>query len=351
MIGAFEASKQNNHGHHQPRPPSSVAKPSGGRPRTSQPSPVPESVRPYPPGTSPQQPQQPQHYNAFSPVSGQQSQRHRYHSPPPQGLDRRPTPSAQNKPPIHPHLHPPPPDVPSADDTQQLYSLFRAANASKSGALTGSELGSALVNGDYSAFDPNTVKMMVQMFDRSGNGVIRFDEFVSLWRFLAAWRELFERFDEDRSGRVDLNEFEKALVAFGYRLSPSFVALLFTSFEGKGRKRPGHGHAGLSFDLFVQACISLKRMTDVFKRYDDDRDGYITLSFEEFLTGRSPVVILIHPPLLTDIQYFPYRNHTVTGVTAMSSRSFLMMSIPGQSISMHVVVPVLEQSDLCSREE
>ena len=40
----------------------------------------------------------------------------------------------------------------------------------------------------------------------------------------------------------------------------------------------------MSFDLFVQACISLKRMTDVFKSYDDDRDGYVTLSFEEFLT-------------------------------------------------------------------
>lgn len=26
-------------------------------------------------------------------------------------------------------------------------------------------------------------------------------------------------------------------------------------------------------------------MTDVFKKYDEDRDGYITLSFEEFLTG------------------------------------------------------------------
>lgn len=35
----------------------------------------------------------------------------------------------------------------------------------------------------------------------------------------------------------------------------------------------------------MQSCISLKRMTDVFKRYDDDRDGYVTLSFEEFLTG------------------------------------------------------------------
>lgn len=41
----------------------------------------------------------------------------------------------------------------------------------------------------------------------------------------------------------------------------------------------------MSFDLFVQSCISLKRMTDVFKRYDDDRDGFVTLSFEEFLSG------------------------------------------------------------------
>lgn len=167
--------------------------------------------------------------------------------------------------------------------------LFRAANVSNSGALTEAELGSALVNGDYSAFDPNTVKMMVRMFDRNGDGVIGFEEFGSLWRFLAAWRELFDRFDEDRSGRISLDEFEKALVAFGYRLSRAFVRVLFSTFESKGRRRtaagPYAGHGGMSFDLFVQACISLKRMTDVFKRYDDDRDGYITVSFEEFLTG------------------------------------------------------------------
>ena len=43
----------------------------------------------------------------------------------------------------------------------------------------------------------------------------------------------------------------------------------------------------MSFDMFVQSCISLKRMTDIFKKYDTDRDGYITLSFEEFLMGLS----------------------------------------------------------------
>lgn len=132
--------------------------------------------------------------------------------------------------------------------------------------------------------------MMIRMFDRDGNGTINIDEFVSLWRYLAAWRELFDQFDEDRSGRISLQEFEKALVAFGYRLSPQFVSVLFTAFESKTRQMTGvpksPGRNGMSFDLFVQACISLKRMTDVFKRYDDDRDGYITVSFEEFLTGK-----------------------------------------------------------------
>ena len=49
----------------------------------------------------------------------------------------------------------------------------------------------------------------------------------------------------------------------------------------------------MSFDLFVQSCIILKRMTDVFKKYDEDRDGYITLSFEEFLTGELSLVFLM----------------------------------------------------------
>jgi peflin len=51
------------------------------------------------------------------------------------------------------------------------------------------------------------------------------------------------------------------------------------------------GDQSMTFDLFVQSCISLKRMTDVFKKYDTDRDGYITLSFEDFLTGKSSSIL------------------------------------------------------------
>ena len=113
-----------------------------------------------------------------------------------------------------------------------------------------------------------------------------FGEFQNLWRFLAAWRQLFERFDEDGSGKISLAEFTNALVAFGYRLSQPFIGLLYSTFKDRANDRRGSraDRDGMSFDLFVQACIRLKRMTDVFKTYDDDRDGYVTLSFEEFLS-------------------------------------------------------------------
>lgn len=157
-----------------------------------------------------------------------------------------------------------------------------AVDKDRSGQLSESSLRRALVNGDYTAFNEHTVKMMIRMFDTDRSGTINFDEFCGLWGFLAAWRGLFDRFDVDRSGTISFGEFSDALVAFGYRLSPQFVTLLFSTFArnvgGRGDEMGAGREKGLSFDLFVQACISLKRMTDVFKKYDDDRDGYITLS-------------------------------------------------------------------------
>lgn len=50
------------------------------------------------------------------------------------------------------------------------------------------------MNGDYTAFDVHTVKMMIRMFDTDRSGTINFDEFCGLWGFLAAWRGLFDRY-------------------------------------------------------------------------------------------------------------------------------------------------------------
>lgn len=43
--------------------------------------------------------------------------------------------------------------------------------------MTERELGKALVNGDFTSFDPHTVKMMIRMFDADKDGSISFEEF------------------------------------------------------------------------------------------------------------------------------------------------------------------------------
>ncbi|KAH9909227.1 hypothetical protein F4778DRAFT_768151 [Xylariomycetidae sp. FL2044] len=194
-------------------------------------------------------------------------------SPPPPASGPRPT--AHGRPPAS--SRPPPSPGPQEGGTDpSLLPLFRAVDKQGDGQLSHKELSAALVNGDWTSFDDQTVRMMIRMFDSDRSGTIGYAEFCGLWSFLASWRTLFDRFDADRSGNISLDEFANALVAFRYRLSPSFVKLLFQTYDKRGE-------GVMSFDLFVQACISLKRMTDVFKKYDDDRDGYITLSFEDFL--------------------------------------------------------------------
>ncbi|KAK6543999.1 hypothetical protein TWF694_000714 [Orbilia ellipsospora] len=180
--------------------------------------------------------------------------------------------------PVRPNSsRPPPTPAPPQGADPTLYPLFKAVDKDGSGQLSEKELRAALVNGDWSSFDPHTVRMMIRMFDTDRDGTIGFNEFCGLWGFLAAWRALFDRFDTDNSGNISYQEYSNALAAFGYRLSPQFVTILFKSYDKRGEN-------AISFDLFVQSCISLKRMTEVFKKYDEDRDGYITLSFEQFLT-------------------------------------------------------------------
>ncbi|KAL8693794.1 MAG: hypothetical protein Q9218_001442 [Villophora microphyllina] len=237
----------------------------------------PQQTRPPPPMPQPVQQLNSQYPPRPPPPSAPNNPYKYAGSPPPQNYGFGPPPQHHGRSP--PPSRPPQTPAPGGHSNQDtsLVPLFKAVDKTGTGQLTEKELRAALVNGDYTSFDPHTVKMMIRMFDVDKSGTLGFDEFCGLWGFLAAWRSLFDRFDEDRSGYISYEEYSNALVAFGYRLSSTFVTLLYQTYEKNGNNR-------MSFDLFVQSCIVLKRVTDVFKKYDEDRDGYITMSFEEFLT-------------------------------------------------------------------
>ncbi|KAM9552713.1 programmed cell death protein 6 isoform X2 [Oncorhynchus nerka] len=115
------------------------------------------------------------------------------------------------------------------------------------------------------------------MFDRENKGGVNFNEFAGVWKYITDWQNIFRTYDRDNSGFIDKNELKQALTGFGYRLSDQFYNTLIEKFD---RQRKGQ----VAFDDFIQCCIVLQRLTDVFRRYDTDQDGWIQVSYEQYLS-------------------------------------------------------------------
>ena len=73
------------------------------------------------------------------------------------------------------------------------------------------------------------------------------------------------------------NELKRALSGFGYGLSGQFQDILIQKFD-----RQGGGQ--IAFDNFIQGCIILQRLTDIFRHYSTDQDSWIQVSYEQYLS-------------------------------------------------------------------
>ncbi|KAJ2839254.1 hypothetical protein FBU31_000728 [Coemansia sp. 'formosensis'] len=81
----------------------------------------------------------------------------------------------------------------------------------------------------------DTVRLMIGMFDRDRSGTIGFDEFIGLWRYIDEWKQCFRTFDRDNSGTIDREELNKALNAFGFRVSTPVVDSLIRKYDIQGK--------------------------------------------------------------------------------------------------------------------
>jgi len=177
---------------------------------------------------------------------------------------------------------PPPGPPPNADP--QLWQWFSSVDADRSGAITAEELQTALVNGDWTPFDLDTVKMLMSIFDTDRSGTIGFAEFTGLWKYIKDWQGVFRHFDRDRSGSIDGGELDAALKQFGFNLSPALMHLLLSKYASAPlRAQPGAPPPGVTFDRFVRACVVIKTLTESFQRLDTQRSGYVQLNYDQFM--------------------------------------------------------------------
>jgi Ca2+-binding EF-hand superfamily protein len=164
----------------------------------------------------------------------------------------------------------------------QLWQYFSAVDTNRSGALSIGELQNALVNGNWSRFDLDTVKMLMNMFDSDRTGTIRFNEFTRLWQYIVEWQGVFKRFDRDHSGTIEKRELADAMENFGYHLTPALLALVEHKYASTATSAYGPP-PGITFDRFVRACVTIKTLTEAFQRFDTHKDGWARFSYEDFM--------------------------------------------------------------------
>lgn len=137
------------------------------------------------------------------------------------------------------------------------------------------------MNGDWSPFDLDTVKMLMNIFDTDRSGTIGFDEFAGLWKYIKDWQGAFRHFDADQSGTISGDELRNALDQFGFRLPPHLLQMLQRKYGTIATQRNREG--GITFDRFVRCCVVVKSLTEAFQRADTDRDGWVQMSYEQFM--------------------------------------------------------------------
>ncbi|KAJ1642669.1 hypothetical protein LPJ64_005505 [Coemansia asiatica] len=174
-----------------------------------------------------------------------------------------------------------PPQAPGVANDQLQY-WFRAVDSDGSGQLDAQELQRALVNGDWSQFSIETVRLMIGMFDRDRSGTINFQEFIGLWSYINQWKDCFRAFDRDGSGTIDRGELHQALNAFGFRVSPQVVNSLVSKYDIQaGRvKGPNSGRGAITFDNFINSCVTIRSLTDAFRNLDKDQDGWVNMNYD-----------------------------------------------------------------------
>lgn len=168
---------------------------------------------------------------------------------------------------------------------------FRAADRDGSGGVDERELQGALSDAHH-RFSLRTIRLLIFLFsdhrrpESSPPNRMGPAEFVSLWNCLGQWRGIFDKYDRDRSGKIDSDELREALRGLGYAVPPSVIELLIANYNN-GVSRRG----ALDFDNFVECGMVVKGLTERFKEKDSRYTGSAALTYDSFLSMVIPFIV------------------------------------------------------------
>ncbi|CAM0874360.1 unnamed protein product [Alopecurus aequalis] len=167
-----------------------------------------------------------------------------------------------------------------------IVACFQAADRDGSGMIDDKELQSALSGFNTQSFSLRTVHLLMYLFTNTNVRKIGPKEFISVFYSLQNWRGIFDRFDRDRSGKIDAPELRDALQDLGYSVSPVVLDLLVSKFDKTGGK-----NKAVEYDNFIECCLTVKGLTEKFKEKDLAYSGSATFGYEAFMLTVLPFLI------------------------------------------------------------
>ncbi|CAA2986965.1 probable calcium-binding protein CML49 [Olea europaea var. sylvestris] len=251
--------------------------PPPGPPQTGQSSAyTPYSAPSAPPYNNPSAPHKPPKDNSYSQPSAP------YGAPAPQSYGGYPPP------PSAPYGSPFAALVPSAfppGTDPNVIAGFQMADQDGSGFIDDKELQKALSTYNQS-FSLRTVHLLMYIFTNTNIRKIGPKEYTQVHYSLQNWRAIFERFDRDRSGKIDSAELREALLSLGFSVSPMVLDLLVSKFDKSGGK-----NKAIEYDNFIECCLTVSGLTEKFKEKDTAYSGSATFTYESFMLTVLPFLI------------------------------------------------------------
>jgi Ca2+-binding EF-hand superfamily protein len=161
-------------------------------------------------------------------------------------------------------------------DEYALVQSFNSVDADGSGSIDARELQRALASGGL-VFSLQTVALLIRLNSSNTNGLLSFSEFKAVHEFLSHAHQSFVHFDASRSGKLNKDEVLRALVYGGYGdVDETAIKHACKSFD------PDRSN-DLGVDQYIGLMLFLHACRRVFKSFDLDKDGKITLDFNQFI--------------------------------------------------------------------
>lgn len=126
-------------------------------------------------------------------------------------------------------------------------------------------------------FSETASNYFVRTFDVDQDGRINHDELLEMCSYIKNWSTVFNNYDKDKTNFIDSEVLNTALTEMGFRFSPQFIQLMMKCCSHSDDCKK------IDREQFIIMCIKLQRFTDQFRERDNDRNGVVTIDFEDFI--------------------------------------------------------------------